>query len=298
MFEDIFHMLAPLERSTEFFHSHPFEHNPALLPDVHHPAHLFDPLHRASGLVHPTHIEHHPPLHSGPTEGGLHGEHALHFIPHHIHIPHTHHAPATQPTTDSEQSSAAYQAQWDPAHFHGIGYPIEYSHDWQRQAGEKACAVVAQGEVFESLTGHHLTEQQLSRIAQENHLYDPEIGTHPQNLGKLLALLGVPAEQHPHATFTDLVNALQHNDRVIVGLNANEIWHPRRDSATGDPVQLPYAGHAVWVTGIEQEADGSVKVILCDSGTDHGAIEAVDAKDFLNAWADADNEMVVAHQSA
>src|SRR5439155_8467230 len=295
---DIFHMLAPLERSADFFHPHPFEHNPALLLDVHHPAHLFDSPHTASSLVHPTSIEHHQLWHSGPTEAGSHGEHAPHF---HIHIPHhilnTHHAPAAQPATDPGQSDA-YQAQWDPSHFHGIGHPIEYSHDWQHQTGERACAVVAQGEIFESLTGHHLTEQQLCRIAQEHGLYDPETGTRPQDVGKLLELLGVPAEQHPHATLSDLANALQHNDRVIVGLNANEIWYPHRDNVTGEPVKLPYAGHAVWVTGIEQEADGSVKVILCDSGTEHGAMEAVDAKDFLNAWADADNEMVVAHQPA
>jgi hypothetical protein len=89
---------------------------------------------------------------------------------------------------------------------------------------------------------------------------------------------------------------LQHNDRVIVGLNANEIWHPCRDSATGEPVELPLAGHAVWVTGIDQELDGSIKVILCDSGTPDGRAEAVDVADFLNAWADYGNEMVVAHQ--
>ena len=98
---------------------------------------------------------------------------------------------------------------------------------------------MAQGEIFESLTGHHLTEQQLCRIAQEHGLYDPETGTRPQDVGKLLELLGVPAEQHPHATLSDLVNALQHNDRVIVGQNANEIWYPHRDSVTGDPVKLP-----------------------------------------------------------
>ncbi len=214
------------------------------------------------------------------------------------------HHPYHDPGTGLEEIGVAmlpHQAVPDQsllADFHGVGDPVQYSHYWHEQTGAEDCAVMAQGEIFESLTGHHLSEQELCHIAQAHGLYDPEIGTRAQDTGKLLNLLGISTEQKYHATLSDLVTALQHHDRVIVGLNANEIWYPSRDSLTGTPVKLPLVGHAVWVTGVEQEADGSVKVVLCDSGTAHGAMEVVDAEDFLNAWADCGDEMVIAHQPA
>jgi hypothetical protein len=230
-----------------------------------------------------------------------------HHMDHHEHDTQGEHISAVQ--HDHGQASSAdfaygdwadheivpHEIYWNPADFRGVGHPIEYSDCWQQQTGND-CAVMAQGEIFESLTGYHLSEQELCQIAREHGLYDPETGTQPQDVGKLLNLLGTPTEQEYNASLSELADALQHNDRVIVGLNANEIWYPCRDSATGEPVELPSAGHAVWVTGIDQEPDGSIKVILCDSGTPHGRAEAVDVEDFLNAWADYGNEMVVAHQ--
>jgi hypothetical protein len=62
----------------------------------------------------------------------------------------------------------------------------------------------------------------------------------------------------------------------------------------GSPIEQSNAGHAVWVTGIDQQPDGSVKIILNDSGTPDGQMKAVDAEDFLNAWEDFGNFVVVA----
>jgi hypothetical protein len=179
---------------------------------------------------------------------------------------------------------------WTLGDFHGVGHPDVYSHDWQQQTGED-CTVIAQGDVLASITGHMLSEHQLCEEAISHHLYDPRTGTPPDDLGKLLALHGIPVERHEHATFDDLVHALQNNQRVIVGVNANGIWFPHRDVTTGEPAHLPYAGHAVWVTGISTSQAGT-KVILSDSGPANGSAEAVDIRDFLNAWHDTDNMMV------
>ena len=91
----------------------------------------------------------------------------------------------------------------------------------------------------------------------------------------------------------DIANALEKGDRVIVALDANEIWSPLRD-ADGIPIEQPNGGHAVWVTGIDPQADGSVKIILNDSGHPDGKMTAIDAVDFLNAWEDYSNFIVVA----
>lgn len=59
--------------------------------------------------------------------------------------------------------NAPYGPYWDPAAFHGVGHPEQYSHCWQYQT-EEDCAVMAQGEILESITGIHLTEQQPCQI--------------------------------------------------------------------------------------------------------------------------------------
>jgi hypothetical protein len=182
---------------------------------------------------------------------------------------------------------------WDVSSFEGIGDPVEESQHWQQQEGASSCAVVAQISIFESITGICISEDQACDIAEQNGWFDPDIGTRPSDIGKLLNQLGVATEQKYDATLLDIADALEKGDRIIVGLDANEIWHPMRDEF-GNPIEQPDAGHAVWVTGIDTKPDGSIKIILNDSGTPDGRMEAVDAMDFLNAWEDCGNFLVIA----
>jgi len=115
-------------------------------------------------------------------------------------------------------------------------------------------------------------------------------------VGKLLNELGVPTEQKYDSTLLDIADALEKGDRIIVGLDANEIWQPIRDKL-GNPLEQTDAGHAVWVTGIDTKPDGSVKIILNDSGDPNGMMKVVDALDFLNAWEDYGNFLVTADAS-
>ena len=188
----------------------------------------------------------------------------------------------------------APDACWEPDRFEGWGNPIEDADCWQLQDGQNSCAVVAQIGVYESITGEDISEAEACQIAEENGWFDPEIGTYPENVGKLLEALGIPTEQRYEANLEDIATALERGDKVIVALDANEIWTPIRDPATGSPVEQSNGGHAVWVTGIDQQPDGSVQIILNDSGTPDGRMKAVDAADFLNAWQDYGNLLVVA----
>lgn len=183
--------------------------------------------------------------------------------------------------------------QWDVGEFDGFGNPVENAQFWQQQRGQSSCAVVAQTSVFESITGVCIAEEKACEIAQQHGWFDPEIGTRPSDVGKLLNELGILTEQKYNATLEDIANALEKGDRVIVGLDANEIWNPLRD-ANGVPIEQTNAGHAVWVTGIDTQPDGSVKIILNDSGHPDGKMVAIDALDFLNAWEDHSNFLVVA----
>jgi hypothetical protein len=177
--------------------------------------------------------------------------------------------------------------------FSGLGNPENDAQFWQQQEGQNSCAVVAQISVFESITGQEISEEQACEIAQANGWFNPENGTYPDDVGKLLNELGIPTEQQYDASLDDIADALEKGDRVIVALDANEIWNPLRD-ADGMPIEQTNGGHAVWVTGIETNPDGSVKIILNDSGHPNGKMTTVDALDFVNAWQDHGNFLVVA----
>ncbi|MFB2917869.1 hypothetical protein [Aerosakkonema funiforme] len=193
-----------------------------------------------------------------------------------------------------DTASYASDTCWNLSNFDGWGNPETDADCWQRQESSTSCAVVAQIGVYESITGLEFSEVEACRIAQEHGWYDPESGTSSANIGKFLEYCGIPTEQRYDATLVDIADALERGDKVIVGLDANEIWYPARDPETGSPIEQSNAGHAVWITGIDPEPDGSVKVILNDSGTPDGRMKVVDAEDFLNAWGDYGNLLVVA----
>jgi hypothetical protein len=177
-----------------------------------------------------------------------------------------------------------------------IGDPVQDAQFWHQQASPTSCALVSQLSIYESMTGQHLSEDQVCKIAAANGWYDPETGTSPSEVGKVLNDLGISTKQHYNATLTDLADALERGDKVIVGLDANEVWHPST-TAAGIPLEQPNVGHAVWVTGMTQAEDGSVKILLNDSGTPNGQMSVIDAKDFINAWQDYDNFVMVAQPS-
>ena len=273
MFDDIFHWLS----------------HPALEDRVagHLPAH---------DSPYDVHAQHDPWATHAPAEVS-----AQHFDAANWHDPFAPANPHAHATSLTHQPDAAaylplgiqpvpYHTDWNPAAFHGVGNPVGESSHWHQQH-ENDCAVMAQADVYESITGHHLTEQEAVRIATQHGWYHD--GTTLPDTGKLLNYLGIPTHQYLNASLRDLYTALQHGDHVIVGVNANEIWFPYHDAATGAPVEQSVGGHAVWVTGIDQAPDGSIKIILNDTGKPGGQMEAVDAGDFMNAWSDFNNFMVV-----
>ena len=186
---------------------------------------------------------------------------------------------------------------WQPSQFDGLGTPLDDANFWHYQEGSSSCAVVAQIGVYESITGKEISESEACTIAQENGWFDPEIGTLPNDVGKLLNCLGVSTNSCYDASLENLSVALAQGEKVLVALDAHEIWSPQVDPETGFPIEQTDAGHTVWVTGIDQASDGSVKLILNDSGTQSGQMKVVDAVDFLNAWNDYSNFMVVANAS-
>lgn len=200
---------------------------------------------------------------------------------------------------ESQISSVDYsfhEENWDVSQFDGVGNPFEDANCWQQQNGQNSCAVVAQMGVLESITGVDLSENEVCEFAEANGWFDPQTGTNSAAVGNILNAVGVTTDSYYNADLNDITEALAKGDKVIVGLDANEIWQPVRDS-NGNPIEQGDGGHAVWVTGIDQLPDGSVKLILNDSGIPDGQMKVVDAEDFINAWDDFGNQIVIAHNS-
>jgi hypothetical protein len=189
-----------------------------------------------------------------------------------------------------------YVHEWDPQHFDGIGDPIGLADLWFIQEGDNACAVATQTMVLEAITGAGFDEEALADLAEANGWFDPEIGTPLGAVGLLLEHHGLDTEVLFGAEIGDLAAALERGDHVLVSVNANEIWTPLRD-AYGMPVQQPVDGHSVWVTGLDRSPDGTFHVLLNDPGTPDGQMAPVALEDFVNAWQDVDNHLVIAREA-
>jgi hypothetical protein len=194
---------------------------------------------------------------------------------------------AVQTTSNATTLTATYD---DPIEW---GDPVTDQYYWRQQSGQASCAVVAQISAYQSLTGNYISEQAACNYAQAQGWFNPQTGTPTEDTGNILDALGISIIQEYNATLNDIAIALSNGDKPLVALDANEIWTPKRDRY-GNPVQQNDAGHVVWVTGIDQKANGLYNVILNDSGTPYGRSEVVSYADFDNAWTDRNHYLAVA----
>lgn len=179
------------------------------------------------------------------------------------------------------------------------GHPVEDMAYWHMQTHDNTCAVVSQEFILEDLTGQQFDENELMQIAQDHGWYNPEGGTTMDNVGKLLEFYGLHVEQS-NGTTDSLETALSHGDKVIVGIDADEIWsngsdtlHDQLDSVRGIPDSD--ANHAVEVIGIDHSDPNNPMVILNDPGHPGGQGSMIPLELFQQAWADSGNFMVTAN---
>ena len=167
-----------------------------------------------------------------------------------------------------------------------FGDPVRDAEYWHIQDGENSCAIVAQQGILNSF-GIPINEDQAVDICENAGWFD-ETGTKPDAVGKLLETAGIQTIREEECDITDLAEWLAKGEKVMVGLNSDDLWYPQRD-LNGVPVDHPGAeGHLVWITGIEKQRDNTF-VIMNDSGIPNGAGKTVLWADFQNAWDDYSN---------
>lgn len=182
-----------------------------------------------------------------------------------------------------------------------IGEPSDIQN-WHQQGYSNTCAIASQEFILDELTGQDVSEEQLMQIAYDNGWYNPDSnggGTPLAHMGNLLEAFGIPVERHSQgATFDTLTEKLAQGEKVIVALDADEIWTPGQDGWQDDVLQdqpgMPGqdANHAVQVVGIDYSDPNNPKVILNDPGCPDGQGKMVSQSEFMGAWEDSGNFMV------
>lgn len=171
-----------------------------------------------------------------------------------------------------------------------------------QQPDDHSCALRSQQIILRDF-GIDIPFKDLEKFALENTYYC-EDGTPMFDIGNVLQLAGVPVHQAIGQTVYDLTNELAQGHRVIVSVDAYELWD--NDTVGGklknwfnDVFGDQGGNHALIVAGVEvnPEDPSDVKVILTDPGSGDLRIE-YPMDQFLDAWSDSNCFMVATNDPA
>lgn len=175
----------------------------------------------------------------------------------------------------------------------------EFYNPEVQQIFPDSCAIKSQQLILNDF-GIDVSEVDLVQTAAVNGWYNG--GTAPQDVGNLLELANIPVTRQEGANVFNLVNELAQGHKVIVGLDADEIWH--NDSISdklrnwyNDFFGEPGGNHALIVAGIDTSDPNNIQIIVKDPGSgDDGKPYPLDQ--FMDAWSDANCYMVSTDISA
>ncbi|MCH5185012.1 MAG: hypothetical protein J1F64_02690 [Oscillospiraceae bacterium] len=169
------------------------------------------------------------------------------------------------------------------------GDPAQSMSKWEYQGDTGRCAIYSQKFVIEELTDQKVDIEELVDLAESNGWFDEDSGTSLLNMDKLLDFYGVQSEMSFYNDFSDLQRDLEMGKKIIVSIDADEIWYgENNDLFTPDD----NANHAVEVIGVDHSDPDNTMVILNDSGNPNGCGEMVPLDVFLDAWEDGNCQMI------
>lgn len=171
-----------------------------------------------------------------------------------------------------------------------------------QQPDDHSCALRSQQIILRDF-GIDIPFDDLEKIALEAGVYSDQ-GTYTYDIGKVLEIAGVGMHQVDGSTIYDLTNELAQGHRVIVSVDADELWY--NDTASGkinnwisDAIRHQGGNHALIVAGIEVNVEdpNDVKVVLTDPGAGHLRIE-YPMDQFMDAWQDSNCFMAATDNAA
>lgn len=201
----------------------------------------------------------------------------------------------TEPLSPNEDMKADYRV-------YGESGENIYDPIYIKQPDDHSCGLRSQQIVLRDF-GIDIPFEDLERYALDAGVYS-ENGTYTYDIGKVLEMAGVGMHQVQGSTIYDLTNELAQGHRVIVGVDANELWY--NDSIGGklsnwfnDVIGQQGGNHALIVAGVEVNPSNpnDVKVVLTDPGAGHLRIE-YPFDQFMDAWQDSNCFMAATDQAA
>lgn len=176
-----------------------------------------------------------------------------------------------------------------------VGTPESDVFSWVgQQSYSDNCQIRVEEYILEMYTGLPIDEEGLMQEATENGWYTPGAGTPPEYSGNLLELHGIPTATYEDATTYDLANELAQGKKVIVGVDANELWDKAQEGEKPEDIT---DNHAVVVTGIDTTDPNDVRVLVSDPGTGEAAA-SYPMDQFVAAWQDSNFSITATQEPA
>lgn len=196
--------------------------------------------------------------------------------------------------TNADNSTMYYDLEnFDPADADAdgvVGDPEEALDLWEYQGNTNRCAIYSQKFVIEEFTGEEVDIEELCDVAEENGWFSEDGGTPIMYMDKLLDHYGVPNETSFDNDIQDISDSLADGKRVIVAVDADEIWAGENDTDMYEPGDG--VDHAIEVIGIDNSDPENPMVIVNDSGNPDGQGVMIPMDTFVDAWEDSDCYMV------
>lgn len=152
------------------------------------------------------------------------------------------------------------------------------------QSYADTCAIKSQQLILNDF-GIPCTEDDLVQYSAERGWYNGH-GTNMEDVGNLLEDAGIQCTRQCDANVFNLVSELSQGHKVIVGVDAGELWGNRFIEWLKDFFLGVTPNHALLVTGIDTSDPNNIKVIVTDPGTGETG-KAYPLEQFMDAWSDA-----------
>ena len=145
--------------------------------------------------------------------------------------------------------------------------------------------------------GIQIPKEELTAYATEQGWYHGN-GTKPSDVGNLLETCNIGTHSQHCDSVYDLINELKDGHRVIVGVDAHELWAEPGSAEYEYYRNLTNADHALIVTSVNIDPlnPENSTVVLTDPG--NGSIMEYDFEKFAHSWKDSKYFMMATDEAA